>query len=95
MIIHPDAEAELNAAIDYYEECKDGLGINFLSEVQEAFRKILQNPLAWSVVRNNFRRCLVNRFPFAVIYVVVNDEIFIIAIAHAHRKPFYWKSRLE
>lgn len=24
-LFHPEAEAELNAAVDYYQECKEGL----------------------------------------------------------------------
>jgi len=26
---HPDAEAELNASVNYYEECKTDLGLEF------------------------------------------------------------------
>jgi len=32
-LFHPDAEQEFNAAIDYYEECKTGLGLEFANEV--------------------------------------------------------------
>jgi len=32
---HPDAELELNASVDYYQECKDGLGAEFAYEVQD------------------------------------------------------------
>ncbi|MBW6487944.1 hypothetical protein [Sulfurimonas sp.] len=32
---HPDAELELNASVDYYQECKDGLGGEFAYEVQK------------------------------------------------------------
>ncbi len=94
MIIHPDAENELNAAIDYYESCEEGLGISLLYEVEMAFTKISENPFTWGVFHKNFHRYLVHRFPFAVIYIIENEQLFIIAIAHTRRKPFYWKSRL-
>jgi hypothetical protein len=29
---HPEAEIEFNNAIDYYEECKEGLGLEFTVE---------------------------------------------------------------
>ena len=31
-IFHPDAKFELNAAVDFYEDCKKGLGLEFLEE---------------------------------------------------------------
>lgn len=34
---HPDAEAELNISVDYYEECKDGLGAEFAYEQSKEF----------------------------------------------------------
>jgi len=43
---HPDAENELNIAIDYYEECKKGLGIEFAKEVQKTIQRIIQFPNA-------------------------------------------------
>ena len=41
---HPEAEAELLAAIDYYEDCEEGLGIDFAVEVQSAIDCALGRP---------------------------------------------------
>ena len=43
-VIHPDANAELNAAADYYESCKDGLGVSFLHEIEKGLNQIQSNP---------------------------------------------------
>jgi plasmid stabilization system protein ParE len=40
-------------------------------------------------------RVLLNRFPFALVYRVVDDEIIIYAVTHAKKKPRYWKQRLR
>jgi hypothetical protein len=39
---HPDAEHELNASIDYFQECKEGLGLEFAHAVQntEKIKKV-------------------------------------------------------
>ena len=42
----------------------------------------------------NTRRCLVNRFPFGVIYQVNAGMLRIIALANLHRRPGYWKVRV-
>ncbi len=43
---HPDAELELNASVDYYQECKDELGAELAYEVQKTIQRILAFPLA-------------------------------------------------
>ncbi len=37
---HPEAEAEFNKAIDYYEEIESGLGFDFVIEVNSAIQRI-------------------------------------------------------
>ena len=77
----------------YYEEKRVGLGEEFLDGVQEAIYQIRKYPLAWSVFEGEYRRYLMKRFPYGVVYRVETDIIFIIAVAHLRRKPDYWKSR--
>jgi len=90
---HPDAEFELNASVDYYQKCKDGLGAEFAYEVQKTIQRILEFPDAWQKLDKEIRRCLTNRFPFGVIYFQKGDEIIILAIMQLNRKPYYWKDR--
>jgi len=90
---HPDAEKELNEAVDYYNECQNGLGLEFAKEVYLAIQNILSFPHAWAQLSSNTRRCLTNRFPYGVIYQVTNEEVFIIAVMHLNREPDYWKKR--
>ncbi len=90
---HFEAEAELVAAINYYEDCEHGLGEDFSLEVYSAIRNILSFPAAWPIIDDPVRRCLVHRFPFGVLYSVEPDRIFILAIMNLHRHPDYWKTR--
>lgn len=90
---HPEAEKELYEAIDYYNECQDGLGLEFAKEVYSIIQNILSFPQAWAPFSANTRRCLTNRFPYGIIYNITADEIFIIAVMPLQRKPGYWKNR--
>ena len=65
---HPEAEAEFKKAIDYYEECEQGLGYDFSIEVFAGIQNIISYPTAWPVIEEDVRRCLVNRFPYGIIY---------------------------
>jgi plasmid stabilization system protein ParE len=92
---HPLAKAELAEAADYYEECRPGLGDEFLKEIYSAIQRIILFPNAWSGLSENTRRCLVNRFPYGVIYRIVEDEILIVAVTQLNRKPRDFRTRLE
>jgi hypothetical protein len=92
---HPDAEQELNQAVDYYNDCQPLLGWDFSREVYFTIQNILAYPKAWAPLSKNTRRCLVNRFPFGVIYQIVKNDVFIIAIMQLNRKPGYWQNRIE
>ncbi len=90
---HPEAEAEFHDSITFYEEQEAGLGEDFSLEIYAALRNIISYPRAWPVVEEDVRRCLVNRFPFGVLYSIEPDRIYILAIMHLHRSPDYWKKR--
>jgi len=90
---HVDAEAEFNSAIEYYETCREGLGIDFAHEVYTSISRICLYPQAWSSLSPNTRRCFVNRFPFGVIYRTKKDFIQVLAVADLRRKPGYWEIR--
>lgn len=90
---HPEAESEFRQAIDYYEDREQGLGYDFSIEVFNTIRNIVNYPTAWPIIEEGMRRCLVNRFPYGVIYSIEQDEIFILAVMHLRRHPDYWKNR--
>jgi hypothetical protein len=93
--IHPAACAELNAAVDYYEEAEPGLGYEFLEEVYATIHRAIAHPTSWQQISARTRRCLTQRFPYSVIYQVQPDSIGVFAIASTHRRPEYWLDRLD
>lgn len=90
---HPEAEAELNEAVDYYDGCRDGLGLEFANEVFEAIENICRFPLAWTPLSKKTRRCVLKRFPYGVVYQVRGEQIIIVAVMQLNRKPNYWSRR--
>ena len=90
---HPQAKAELNEAVDYYNSCRLDLGWDFAGEVEAAIQSIVAYPNAWTALSRHTRRCLVNRFPYGVIYQVREKDILIVAIMQLNREPGYWRNR--
>jgi hypothetical protein len=90
---HPSAEKEFNQAVDYYNQCQWGLGLEFAEEIHAVIQNILSYPDAWAPLSLNTRRCLAKRFPYGVVYQKTKQEVFIIAVMHLNRLPDYWKGR--
>src|ERR1700723_2726964 len=91
----PPARAELEDAVYYYDAQQRGLGDEFAKEVALTIQRILKHPRAWEKLSRQTRRCRTNRFPYGVAYLSRREGILIIAIAHLHRKPIYWRDRLK
>jgi len=91
----PDAEHELLAATAFVGERSERAAENFLSEIDDAKRQLLQFPRSGSPIGRGVRRCLLKRFPYQLIYRVKDDEIVIYAVAHHKRRPRYWSKRLR
>ncbi len=94
-VFHEDAETEFNEAIEYYNSCEENLGLNFAEEIYTTIKRIIAFPEAFAKLSPNTRRCLTNKFPFGIIYQIKLDYIYIIAISHLHKKPYYWRKRDE
>jgi hypothetical protein len=73
---HPEADTEFHEAVEYYEACESGLGYDFSTEVFSTLQTIVNSPVAWPVMEGDVRRCLVNRFPYGVLYSIENAEIW-------------------
>ena len=90
---HPEAEAEFLQAIDYYEEKAVGLGHEFAVEVYAAIEICATFPKAWPIIEEGVRRSLIKRFPYGVLYSESENQMYILAVMHLHREPFYWQDR--
>ena len=89
------AQRELDEAVSYYNGQVAGLGDAFLLEAIAAIERIRQFPDAWHPLGKNVRRCRLRRFPYGLIYHVDESGVLVVAVAHTHRRPEYWRERLK
>lgn len=89
------AQFEFDDAFDYYESQLVGLGYKFQSEIAKSLSRIISYPNSYQKIGKNSRRCLVQKFPYGVVYQFSQETnvLLVVAIAHLHRKPDYWLSR--
>lgn len=94
IVIHADAQTEIDETFAYYESKRDGLGYDFVEEIERCTNRIQQFPkLSIQVTGTDYRRCVTKRFPYLIFYRETDDDIRVIAIAHSKRKPGYWMGR--
>jgi len=89
------AQQELDEAVSYYNGQVAGLGDAFLLEAVAAIERIRQFPDAWHPLDRNVRRCRLRRFPYGLIYHADETGVLVVALAHTHRRPDYWRDRLK
>jgi len=81
-------------AIEYYELQLTGLGRRFFNEVMETIDLIIQFPQLWAQNSEHTRKAVLRKFPYNLVYSILNNKIYIIAVAHQNRVPEYWIDRL-
>jgi plasmid stabilization system protein ParE len=89
------AQRELDDAVTWYNDQVDGLGQEFLDELDRAVRRSVRYPLSCPEIIPGLRRCLLARFPYELIYGLDDDTIVVVAVAHLHREPRYWLDRMK
>ena len=89
-----EALAELECVTGDYEARSSGLGVRFRSEVERACEGILQYPYQGSERKGGFRRVNLPGFPYYITYVVIDELLLVLAVAHSARHPDYWKNRI-
>jgi toxin ParE1/3/4 len=96
--LHPDARVELQESVAFYRErAGERWAQRFKLRVAEGFGAVLANPERYSTIRElpRVRRIRLKQFPFSLLYIEQDAQIWVVAVAHASRKPGYWKDRIS
>ena len=89
---HPEAAEELEASVIWYSNRSPVAARRFVEEVEHALQEIVRAPTLWPRY-DQARRFVLRRYPYSVIYQERSGLIEVLAVAHAKRRPGYWKHR--
>ena len=90
-----EARQDLYEAAEYYESRESGLGKRFRDEIAEVLKTMASAPCLWRERKAGYRRVNCPVFPYYVAYVIREDFIFVVAVAHGSRSPGFWHGRLQ
>lgn len=95
LIVRPEAEQDIEESFNWYEDQERDLGKRFVLAVRSGIDAIGERRLSFPVVWGKTRRCIINRFPFSLFFIVSELEIVVTACIHQRRHPRVWKSRAK
>jgi toxin ParE2 len=90
---HPGASTEYVEAYAWYASHDPRSAERFEQEVESAVQCIARAPHRWPTYDEKHRKLNLLRFPYLLIYREYGNRLWIVAVAHGHRKPGYWKMR--
>jgi len=96
----PEVPDELAKVVVWYEGKRQGLGGEFLDEIGAVLPLVGSRPRSFPRLHDvdaklEIRRALLARFPYALVFLVREEEVRVLAVAHAKRRPGYWLGRVR
>ena len=66
LLIRGRAKRDVRRAAKWYERQREGLGVEFVAEVDAALERIESNPEQYEVVHCEIRHAILRRFPYGL-----------------------------
>lgn len=95
VIIRPEAENDLKEAFSWYEDRRQGLGYDFLLQVDAGLKFLERNPKNFAPEYKGARKYIIKRFPYKMIYLLEKERIIVLAVIHAKRSPMLTKKKIK
>jgi len=95
IVYHPEAEVDLDEAVETYEGAQWGLGERFRQAVLATETRIAENPGLGGPWMRGTRLRRVPKFSYGLVYKEYPDEIRLVAVYHFSRRETYWVHRLD
>ncbi|MDY0930099.1 type II toxin-antitoxin system RelE/ParE family toxin [Chryseobacterium sp. CFBP8996] len=85
--LSPNAEADLLESALWYESRQIGLGEKFTKKIEAYLSRIQNNPLHFPLKKGNLREAYIQKFPFVIIYEIVENEIVVFSVFNTYQNP--------
>jgi plasmid stabilization system protein ParE len=89
------AAKEARKAWLWYRARSKRVAQRFQQALEDTVLEIQVQPDRWPEYLAGTQFTRLHRFPYIVVFRELDSEVQIIAVAHAHRRPGYWKRRLK
>jgi plasmid stabilization system protein ParE len=87
------ARLDFDQSFDWYAKRSARAAIRFAWSVDEAINSISADPGRFPSTYAGCRFASLRRYPFSIVFREEVDRVVIVAVAHAKRRPGYWRKR--
>ncbi len=91
LVVRRRAEKQAGLARDWYDDQVDGLGDQFIGELEKAILNAHNSPLHYQLIHKKIRRVLLRRFPYALFFVAEEPRVVILAVLRQSESPKKWQ----
>lgn len=74
-------------AVEWYESRREGLGTEFLDDWENTIAYVVSNPLGFAKKRKSFRQAVLKKFPYLIIFEIVDNLVVVYAVIHGRKHP--------
>jgi toxin ParE1/3/4 len=92
--LHLEARADFKEGKAFYRHRSPLAAVAFAREIDAAFSRIVEFPYRYPAGEHRTHEFVLPwRFPYTVVYRILEDLIVIVAVAHHSKEPDYWRHR--
>jgi hypothetical protein len=78
---------EILEAFDWYESQREGLGVEFLDELEAFYRSLLRNPSSYGYYDKPVRQGKIERFPYLVVFEIFDELVLVYSVFMTRQDP--------
>jgi len=87
LVVRGSAARDVLETFFWYHTVRPQLGVRFMAELKECYDSIEADPRGYQIRKGDFRRVMLRKFPYRVVYEVEGQDVFIYRMIHVKRKP--------
>jgi len=95
VVLTRHAASELAEGRQWYEQQRHGLGSEFVAEFRRAATLVAEHPRAAPRLARGYRRRMLHRFPYGLVYLEDHEVLLVVAVWHSARNPKHLIDRLR
>lgn len=87
ILIRPKAQQDIERIFCWYEEKELGLGHYFILCLDASIEQLARFPTAYRIIRHEYRRFFVRKFPVGIFYIVRDQKVYVDAVESLIQDP--------
>lgn len=95
VIIRHEAQRDIERIFAWYEDKEVGLGHYFIICLDASIEQLTRYPTVHRMVRHEYRRFFIRKFPVGIFYIVRDQRIYIDVVEPLMRDPGRMDERLK